>query len=288
MATVILAVSSILFHDSRCDLISAPSVAGIRIALNAALAGTRPQPMLQCLSGNCTWAPFRSTAWCSKCTDIKDLIQVEGCDLSSAISGCIIGQTHYEQCEFTVPGGWSVLTQIELHGSWEPINRCKNNSMATLPRSLVWPLNYIPNDSYYIHMIYSTFDGIIDPLVTFGYVSLNFSSIKLHGKESIKEAITCSLTPCVKSTRYRWKITIPSSRLWRQTLDISCTCLLHILQLTTTFRYYKLHITQPPMSITGIAQCSPRVMFGMLPGSLGLKIYGSGLTLSILTPVAKW
>ena len=119
---------------------------------------------------------------------------MDGCDFYSAVKAY---DSPAKKCTFTIPGGWSNSTNISF-------DSLSNGIMFTrFPRILVWPLNYnLPasrGDFYDKHMTNSTFDGIANPLLTLGHVSLNFTSKGLRGKERIKEAHTCSLTPCVNT-----------------------------------------------------------------------------------------
>jgi hypothetical protein len=111
-------------------------------------------------------------------------------------------------CTFTIPGGWSITAEFYPSLAMNYDNTNISLWQAVTPTTLVWPLNYDPEASHSqgfdVHMVNSTFDGITNPLLTLGYLSLNISSLHISSVPTlstalIKEAYTCSLTPCVNT-----------------------------------------------------------------------------------------
>jgi hypothetical protein len=150
-----------------------------------------------CPSGNCTWPPFHSAGWCSKCEDVTSEAKLVGCDISSLNTSRRGDQT--VPCNITFPdGSW---IKSDLQGFW---NGTIPGQVLSLPSVQVKAVNDQLNGPYLSQSIL----GVSSPVSAFVFVELEIYSTPssetfpvelLQKRMNVSRATECVLSPCVRT-----------------------------------------------------------------------------------------
>ncbi|KAL4879287.1 hypothetical protein BJY04DRAFT_220407 [Aspergillus karnatakaensis] len=179
-----------LFYNAAFDII------------DAAMAGVwsenfETSPI--CPSGNCTFAPYRSTGWCSKCEDATSQARLVGC--STDDNATLFTRS---ECRVVLPHGNSSLTTNDL----KSVQDRARLGIMSVPGSLMWAVSnpFAPEDT-----INTTIAGVKSPSTVFAHAELvipTFSNGTYYAtaKElKIRRVTQCVLTPC--SRQYTVSVT---------------------------------------------------------------------------------
>ncbi|KAL4891331.1 hypothetical protein BDV59DRAFT_182242 [Aspergillus ambiguus] len=150
-----------------------------------------------CPSGNCTWLPFQSAGWCSKCEDVTSQATLVGCDITSLNTSRHEAQT--VPCNITFPDGSWINSDVQ--GFW---NETILGQVLSIPAVQLTAVN---NQQYgpYLH---ESILGINSPVSAFAFVELevyNAPVVKtypvnlLQKMMNISRATECVLSPCVRT-----------------------------------------------------------------------------------------
>ena len=105
-------------------------------------AGPKLDPV--CPSGNCTWLPFKSAGWCSKCEDVTSRATSIGCDMTSFNTSRHENQT--VSCNSLFPdGSWA---NGDLRGHWNDIAQ---SLLVEVPLMQVINVNDQPHGGPYLN-----------------------------------------------------------------------------------------------------------------------------------------
>jgi hypothetical protein len=141
-----------------------------------------PQPL--CQSGNCTWQPFDSVGWCTKCANATDsLVLHENCHARGDRPNCTTG---FEQ-GLTA----DIVGVLESSDHWD----------ATFVRDIVWTVhNAVANSK----LSNRTFLGYKTPFMVFVHASITYSTLvygvsgdPVPDKVTNVQAEQCFFTPCL-------------------------------------------------------------------------------------------
>ncbi|PLB50945.1 hypothetical protein P170DRAFT_474494 [Aspergillus steynii IBT 23096] len=163
-----------------------------------------------CPSGNCTWPPFQSAGWCSKCEDVTAQATPVGCDITSFNTS-----RHEDQnlpCNITFPdGSW---INVDLYGYW---NEMISAHVLSIPMVQVTRVN---NEIKGPHLN-QTILGVYSPLSAFvlvefrdltAPVATTYSVEQLQERTGITHATECVLSPCVRTYNVSVSGGVPSTR----------------------------------------------------------------------------
>ena len=141
-----------------------------------------------CASGNCTWPPFRSVGWCSKCEDITSSASLSGCtytvdgDFSppNRSYGQGYSYSHKIPCKIDVNHG--APGTVLIWGDATYLSQYSNSTPALLdvysPTELVWTVARIDEsetdrwDFTNASLPKSSFAGVENPFMVFAHASL--------------------------------------------------------------------------------------------------------------------
>ncbi|KAL4897004.1 hypothetical protein BDV59DRAFT_209444 [Aspergillus ambiguus] len=144
-----------------------------------------------CPWGNCTWPPFRSMGYCSKCEDITSTVTLSGCqDIFSNISSA--AESKRAPCNISVPPTDTFEIPIRFgtdsDGDWLDISKdfawyAKSNGSVPFEQ-----MNYA---------------GVRFPVIVINYAQLDVPdlSIKSHAETGLKinKVTQCPLTYCART-----------------------------------------------------------------------------------------
>ena len=168
-----------------------------------------------CPSGNCTWLPFRSVGWCSKCEDITSSASVSGC--SYTLDGDFpprSNESHHNIYRYYREVPCSVVLDYGAPGRRPVQGRVKysayNSHPALItyaPTEIVWMANgtnakasMTSNLDPHLVLHNTTFIGVENPLMVFAHASLKFIDESSLGKGlAISHAEQCVLSMCERT-----------------------------------------------------------------------------------------
>lgn len=182
---------------------------GFQDALNAGIWSSdfRMDPV--CPSGNCTFSPFRSTGWCSKCEDVTSEATLQGCHNIQHNNHST--QTQSFWCNVTLPDARSSESQITVSPA---INAGASDYTMQIPTRMVWSaspeFNPIANRD-------RTYVGVKSPLLVLGHAELEYSFDLLgpvtHPENGLKlkRATECAIAMCSRTYNISVSDGIPST-----------------------------------------------------------------------------
>lgn len=167
-----------------------------------------------CPSGNCTWTPFRSVGWCSKCEDVTSAATLVGC--TDVPVDTNITEPQATPCHVALPQGRRSEVPIMLYpakgdGSLNPVNT--SSVVMELPTDIIWPLTPGWKGKPSANEVYA---GIHGPLVVMAYAQLGrpHSTIEVEtSPESglkVDKVTECALTLCERTYNVSVSSGIPS------------------------------------------------------------------------------
>jgi hypothetical protein len=127
-----------------------------------------------CSSGNCTWAEYSTTGWCSKCQDAMPYVKLNDCDLSgynfdvdplNRTGSCSIDFGHGDTVQVLSP------PQSIYQNNTGFNTQSYTYNVSTLSTAVVWPLGLL-NSNYSMPLDNKTYAGATNPIVALGNVHL--------------------------------------------------------------------------------------------------------------------
>lgn len=156
---------------------------------------------LSCPSGNCTWEPYQSLGWCSKCQDATSYARIVNCTIlddridegiNDNSTNCLVDFGHGLKPK--VLGGFLVSSRpgpvgMRGYSPWVSYNR---SSYAT---ELVWPLYALTG----YDRINTTRLGVYNPYLVLGHVTSKLCNGTVSSGICISSAQECVLSACETS-----------------------------------------------------------------------------------------
>ncbi len=179
-----------------------------------------------CPTGNCTWAPFQSTEWCSKCEDVSEQLHTGDCNftIGELIDEVQKTNSSDRNCTFSLSAGKKVAVHFSAFYFPSDVNEAQLTLTLWLPS--ITSLTGLGVDSSsaadvrrYLRDTY-TIMGQLNPLVPFVYVTTK-SELSTEGIKSsdtlprLLRATACFLTPCLRT----YNASISSGELHNQVID---------------------------------------------------------------------
>lgn len=171
--------------------------------------GAVPPPY--CLSGNCTWPDHNTLAMCSVCEDVTTQVNIDGIAFSSDTNFNNIIAAYSENANSSTSSQRTYNATISLPIGTSPtidfpLQMTGANPVTwslTRPRRYTWSLNIDPTpDSYWTDQWQNeTFAGVSSPLYAMGYLDIDLD--ESHSRLVLNQAISCALTPCVRTQHTR-------------------------------------------------------------------------------------
>jgi hypothetical protein len=164
-------------------------------------SGVVPQPV--CPGGDCVWPLYHSLALCTQCVNMTKNVSTSGDryrvnfteiidDRNSRNITSDLQQTFVTTYSFPNSRPVTGSVQLDLTGSGDV------QYSVYYPRRIVWPLNIdgTPNSLWTYSWARNTYAGIDGPLLAMGYLDMDLSDDA--SSLELKQALECSLTPCVR------------------------------------------------------------------------------------------
>lgn len=167
-----------------------------------------------CPTGNCTWQPFQSVEWCSKCGDVSQELHAMDCNftLGNAISNLKDNQTEALNCTLSLAAGRTMVTQVNV-STQSTINGNDESTLFVIGMdwSPVTLLYGVPNSdddsnnstvSYFQgqHEILGENNPLVSLLfVTFGDVNGGRPANNSTTLPQLLQSTLCVLSPCLRT-----------------------------------------------------------------------------------------
>ncbi len=150
-----------------------------------------------CSSGNCTYPPFQSISWCTRCEDITNDVILQGCDMVDFASN----QTNsaFLSCDISISSGRNLTTWNRIYE--QPTPELHSSFWNVEPAlTYVWEIHtgdpWEPN-------AHIPFLGQPQNMLGLGQVDLSFDPAYPFQALKVKHAMGCVMNPCIRQYTVR-------------------------------------------------------------------------------------
>lgn len=139
-----------------------------------------------CPSGNCTWPPFQSIGWCSKCEDITSQATLDKCNDLPEVTHLTGSETY--PCNVTIPQGMWSSFPIRVEGKQTD----SPGTLIELPWKSLWKSGT---------NVHGAIAGVENPIFAVVYAELDppIESLDPAKDTKIKNVTQCVLSPCTRT-----------------------------------------------------------------------------------------
>lgn len=168
-------------------------------------SGAVPVPF--CPSGNCTWPEYNTLAMCTACEDVTSQVDIAGTafsdstDFNEVISDYLRNANASSSSSGTFNATFRMPTgnspSIDFPYTLRGVNPVTWS--LTRPRRYTWSLNIDPtSDSQWTsNWQNDTIADIPTPLFAMGFLDMDLDAS--HSRLTLNRALSCALTPCVRT-----------------------------------------------------------------------------------------